>query len=77
MDNIKESVMEQDSSKTVIVNKDCVNQGSANQEQVIDIFSCFIKDKIDSLDDAETFIKSHVGDAADMVIKLIKTSNCR
>ncbi len=50
---------------------------NANQQRIIDIFSNFIEDRIDSIDGAEVLIKRHVGDAANMVIELIKTSNCR
>ncbi len=53
----------------------CFN--NANQQRIIDIFSNFIEDRIDSIDGTEVIIKKHIGDAADMVINLIKTSNCR
>lgn len=69
--------MEQDNSKKILPNQYSTNRNSTNQERIVDIFSSFIEDKIESIDGAEVFIKRHVSDAADMVINLIKTSNCR
>lgn len=66
--------MEQDNS---IKNQHGNDFNSVNQQRIIDIFSSFIEDRIDLIDGAEVLIKRHVSDAADMVIKLIKTSNCR